>query len=206
MRKLVGENVRFVYGVGGNLIAEFNRANGNILKEYVAGGGMMAVIDPSLGTRYTVADNLSSPRVVTSSSGAVIARHDYMAFGGELGSGIGGRTTGDGYAASDGVRDKFTGYERDSETGLDYAQARYYASLQGRFTSVDPFGASANIGNPQSFNRYTYVLNSPYTLTDPTGMIAMGMTGANGQFVRSWGSIPGIEDPSGAFGRFEKAS
>ena len=199
VRKLVGENTRFVYGIGGSLIAEFSGANGNILKEYVSGGSTMAVIDPSLGTRYTTADHLGSPRVVTNSSGSIVARHDYTAFGVELGSGISGRTSGHGYSGSDGVRDKFTGYERDSETGLDYAQARYYASLQGRFTSVDPFGASANIGNPQSFNRYTYVLNSPYTLTDPTGMIAMGMTGASGQFVHNWGSIPGIEDPSGAF-------
>ena len=65
----------------------------------------------------------------------------------------------------------FTSYERDSETDLDYAQARYYASKHGRFTSVDPLTASAITGNPQTFNRYTYALNSPQTHTDPTGML-----------------------------------
>lgn len=43
--------------------------------------------------------------------------------------------------------------------------------MQGRFTSVDPLQASANVGNPQTFNRYTYALNTPQTLTDPTGML-----------------------------------
>jgi RHS repeat-associated protein len=42
----------------------------------------------------------------------------------------------------DSVRRKFTGYERDGETDLDYAHARYYASIQGRFSSPDPLLAS----------------------------------------------------------------
>jgi hypothetical protein len=49
---------------------------------------------------------------------------DYMPFGEELGSGVGGRTIGMGFGATDGVRQKFTGKERDSETGLDFFQAR----------------------------------------------------------------------------------
>ncbi len=42
----------------------------------------------------------------------------------------------------DTIRQKFTSYERDGETQLDYAQARYFSSQQGRFTSVDPLPAS----------------------------------------------------------------
>ena len=80
MRKLVGENTRFIYGIGGALIGEFSGSTGNLLKEYVSGGGMMAVVDPSLGTRYTTSDQLGSPRVVTNSSGGVVGRHDYMAW------------------------------------------------------------------------------------------------------------------------------
>ena len=55
---------------------------------------------------------------------------------------------------------------------MDYAQARYYNSNHGRFTSVDPLTASATIRNPQTFNRYSYVLNSPYKFTDPLGLLA----------------------------------
>jgi hypothetical protein len=52
---------------------------------------------------------------------------------------------------------------------LDYFNARYYSSAQGRFTSVDPLMRSASISDPETFNRYTYVSNNPLNLTDPTG-------------------------------------
>jgi hypothetical protein len=51
-------------------------------------------------------------------------------------------------------------------------EAGYQSSAQGRFTSVDPLGASASVGDPQSFNRYSYVNNNPTNLTDPSGMQA----------------------------------
>jgi RHS repeat-associated protein len=72
---------------------------------------------------------------------------------------------------NDGTRQKFTGYERDWETGLDYANARYDASAQGRFLSVDPLLSSADVASPQSFNRYSYVENNPLNLTDPSGLM-----------------------------------
>lgn len=170
VRKFVGENTRFVYGLAGELIAEYSGANGLLLKEYVYGGGMVATIDATNGTQYTTADTLGSPRVVTNSSGSVVSRHDYMPFGVELGVGVGGRSTGMGYGVVDGNRQKFTGYERDSETGLDFAQARYYSSTQGRFTSADPLMASASPLRPQSWNRYAYSYNNPLKYTDPSGM------------------------------------
>jgi RHS repeat-associated protein len=99
---------------------------------------------------------------------AGVTRHDYLPFGEELGAGAGGRAQG--YGAVDNVRQQFTGYERDGETNLDYAQARYFASTQGRFTSVDPLLASGRPPGPQTWNRYAYALNSPLRYTDPTGM------------------------------------
>ena len=62
-------------------------------------------------------------------------------------------------------------YERDNESDLDFAQARYYNFKHGRFTTVDPLMASADIVNPQTFNRYVYVGNNPVNITDPTGEI-----------------------------------
>jgi RHS repeat-associated protein len=70
---------------------------------------------------------------------------------------------------ADGVRQQFTGHEQDSETGLDFAQARYYSSIQGRFTSPDGLLESARLSQPQSWNRYSYVLNNPLRLVDSTG-------------------------------------
>jgi RHS repeat-associated protein len=72
---------------------------------------------------------------------------------------------------ADGVRQQFVGYERDNETDLDFAQARYYSSRQGRFTSVDPLNASGIASNPQSWNRYSYTINNPLTYVDPSGLI-----------------------------------
>lgn len=60
----------------------------------------------------------------------------------------------------------------DDETNLDYAQARYFASIQGRFTGVDPLLASARAVNPQTWNRYSYAMNNPLKYTDPTGMVS----------------------------------
>ncbi|MBK7706072.1 MAG: RHS repeat-associated core domain-containing protein [Acidobacteria bacterium] len=74
------------------------------------------------------------------------------------------------YGVSDNLRQKFTGYQKDDETGLDFAEARMYENRHGRFTAVDPLLASGKNANPQTFNRYTYVLNSPLVNTDPTGL------------------------------------
>lgn len=82
------------------------------------------------------------------------------------------RTPGDKYGVGDGVRQKFTGYERDEETGLDFAEARYYYNNHGRFTAVDPLLASGKSADPQTFNRYAYTMNRPLILTDPTGLQA----------------------------------
>jgi len=68
------------------------------------------------------------------------------------------------------VSQKFTGKERDGETGLDYFEARYMSAAQGRFTSPDPGNAGAFTSNPQSWNAYSYVVNNPLKYTDPHGL------------------------------------
>jgi len=60
--------------------------------------------------------------------------------------------------------------ERDNETGLDFAQARYYSSQYGRFTSPDPSLSSGREKLPQSWNRYVYTLNNPLRFVDPSGL------------------------------------
>ncbi|MGH9966714.1 MAG: RHS repeat-associated core domain-containing protein, partial [Pyrinomonadaceae bacterium] len=121
---------------------------------------------------WLVPDQLGTPRIIVDKTGslATTKRHDYLPFGEELFSGTGGRSTTVGYTA-DTIRQRFTSYERDTETGLDFAQARYYSNTQGRFASVDPLMASASSGNPQSWNRYAYVGNDPLNATDPSGMM-----------------------------------
>jgi RHS repeat-associated protein len=120
---------------------------------------------------WLVADQLGTPRMVFDKTGSLAAtkRHDYLPFGEELSAGQGARTTALGYA-TDSVRQKFTLYERDNETNLDFAQARYYSSPQGRFTGVDPVMMTEDrLYDPQQINLYAYCRNNPLAFIDPTG-------------------------------------
>jgi len=149
------ETTVFVYNASGQLVAEYSTQ-----------------ISQTPQVSYLTTDHLGSPRVVTDQLGAVSDRKDYSAFGEETISAQ--RQSALGYTASgDELRKGYTGYEKDSESGLDFAQARYYNSTHGRYTSIDPLTASASIRNPQTFNRYSYVLNSPYKYTDPLGLLPM---------------------------------
>ncbi len=67
-------------------------------------------------------------------------------------------------------RTKFGTYYRDSFTGVDYADQRWYASAYGRFLTPDPYGGSAHSGSPSSWNRYSYTTGDPVNGTDPSGL------------------------------------
>jgi len=141
----------YAYDVAGDLAAEYN-----------SGG----VGQPACTTCYLTADHLGSTRLVTNSAGAAIACHDFLPSGEEIPSGIGGR--GSCYGAIDGVTQKFTGKERDLESGMDFFGARYMSGAQGRFTSPDlPANYLASL--PQSWNKYAYALNNPLAIVDPDG-------------------------------------
>jgi RHS repeat-associated protein len=75
---------------------------------------------------------------------------------------------------------KFTGHERDAETGLDYMMARYYSAPLGRFLAVDP-GDDTDPKDPQSWNKYTYVRNNPLKTIDPTGTDGIGIPTSQAQ-------------------------
>jgi len=109
--------------------------------------------------------------VLTNSLGEVVSRRDFLPFGEEVLPDGANRTANQKYVV-DGVRQKFTGYQKDEETGLDFAEARMYNNQHARFTAIDPLLASGKSANPQTFNRYVYVTNNPLILTDPSGLQA----------------------------------
>ena len=69
-------------------------------------------------------------------------------------------------------RDKFGTYFRDASSGLDYADQRFYSSINARFLTADPYQASGGSEDPGSWNRYEYVLADPINLYDPEGLFA----------------------------------
>ena len=114
----------------------------------------------SNNVHYYLSDQLGSASVIADSSGNVQEQTDFYPYGGIA------YTSG-----ADSNRYKFTGKERDAESGLDNFGARYYASIAGRFMTPDwaarptavPY---ALFGDPQSLNLYTYVRNDPVTRAD----------------------------------------
>jgi RHS repeat-associated protein len=157
VKKTVGtENTKtvFVYDAEGRLVAEYDNAQPQ---------------HPSGGTTFLTQDPMGSTRAESDSAG-VKSRHDYLPFGEEVDSAVlpSGRGAVPSYNYGT-VRQKFTGYERDVETELDYAGARYFSSSEGRFTSPDPLFSSALRPVPQSWNRYSYVMNNPMKYADPSG-------------------------------------
>jgi RHS repeat-associated protein len=143
---------------------------------YGADGSLVAEDTPEAqqaGRQYLHVDALGSTRLVTRSDKSVAARMDYLPFGEEVvGSSLmGNRDVVSGYsAAGSTARQRFTGKERDAETGLDYFGARYMSGAQGRFTSPDPAAVTKKTAaNPQKWNRYAYVLNNPLAFVDPNG-------------------------------------
>jgi len=139
---------------------------GGVYRAYVYGpGGGQALAQQSHDGQFywTHADHLGSGRKLTNTSGAVAYRGEFDPHGQTLleipmGS----------YLNSH----KFTGYERDWATNLDHAKARTYNNNRGRFMQPDPLGlGAADLSDPQSLNRYSYVGNDPVNFTDPLGLM-----------------------------------
>jgi RHS repeat-associated protein len=107
---------------------------------------------------YFFSDHLGSSRIVTDSAGTVVEDSDFYPFGGER---VVVDTLSNNY--------KFTGHERDGESGLDYFIARHYAFSLGRFLQPDAPFADQRPSDPQTWNLYSYVSNKPLAHVDPTG-------------------------------------
>ncbi len=137
-------------------------------------------------------DHLGSGRKMTDTSGTMTYRAEFDPYGKLL------LEWSQGNVANRNSK-KFTGYERDAATGLDYAQARMYGSEWGRFLSPDPLGfASANKKSPKSLNRYSYVEGNPVNAIDPSGnLLANPDEGGSACSFGFWGT--GYGDGFGNF-------
>ena len=135
---------------------------------------------------YGPGGKLLSIRSVTA-GGVTSMVADRVYFGGMLIGSAGGYGTGDKstltdrLGAADGVsvwdgsgagddQPDFATYTRENTTGFEYANQRYYSAGLGRFLSVDPYGGSARLLSPSSWNRYSYTEGDPIERTDIAGL------------------------------------
>jgi len=162
---------RVPYAYAGRLRAELSMVNGDpalrapsrefIYSDSVPGSGLVATIagGSSPTTTYFHDDQLSWRVSTDGTSGS-------PTYGQVIGQ-QGSYPFGQSWYSSNGNEFAFTTYQRDSESGLDYAMVRYYDSSAARFCSADPVGGQ--VDDPQTWNRYTYARNDPIDLTDPSG-------------------------------------
>ncbi|QYU68070.1 hypothetical protein J4558_25010 [Leptolyngbya sp. 15MV] len=138
-----GETTVFVYDAEGKMIAEYSTE-----------------LSQTPQVSYLTHDHLGSPRILTDENGSIISRRDFRPYGEQI--------IRFGYG-QDTIRKQFATYERDTESDLDFAQARYYSPNLGRFFSIDPENADAEEEIPQSWNAYAYARNNPLKYGDPSG-------------------------------------
>ena len=154
-------------GTGSDTLDETD-LSGNAKEEYVFFNGQrIARRDISTNAvHYYFSDHLGSHSAITDATGTSLEQDiDYYPYGG---------VEHDYCTACVAQNYKFTGKERDTESGNDYFGARYYAGSMGRFVSPDWAAKAqpvpyAKLDNPQSLNLYAYVGNNPLSRTDPTG-------------------------------------
>lgn len=131
----------------------------------------MLAMEETGDVRYVLRDQQGSKRVVLTGSGAVMARHDYMAYGEEVEPTVGMRDAStQKYGVNDGARQRFAQTEGDQATGLEHTNWRKMESGAGRWTSPDPYRGSMRKDDPQSLNRYAYTQNDPVNFVDPSGL------------------------------------
>jgi RHS repeat-associated protein len=145
---------------GGQLTETGVDANGSVVWAHTnvrVGGQLLATYDPN-GIHFYLNDWNGSRRVQTDYEGVVEQTCGNLPYGG-------GATCGPNPA-----EELYAGLEQDSESGLDHAMFRQYASAMGRWTTPDPYDGSYNVFDPQSLNRYAYVNSNPLGAADPSGL------------------------------------
>jgi RHS repeat-associated protein len=161
-------------GTGSDTVDETDLA-GNPVEEYIFFNGEriarrdVTSTGATIAVHYYFSDHLGSHSVVENATGTACEQDiDYYPYGG---------VENDYCTTPVAQHYKFTGKERDAESGLDMFGARYYGSSLGRFMTPDWAAKPTNVpyasfGNPQSLNLYSYVNNNPTTTRDPDGHCA----------------------------------
>jgi len=144
------------YGAGSAVQIETDLSNNNQAGYAYFNGQRALRLLPSNEVGFYFTDHLGNTRYFQSLAGDNVS--DFYPFGGER-----------VYSTGTTTHYKFTGKERDSESGLDNFDFRYFSSSLGRFMKPDDTDPEEHLGNPQGLNLYSYVQNNPTNATDPDG-------------------------------------
>jgi RHS repeat-associated protein len=159
-----------VRDLGAKVLRDYLNMGGtwSVATDYIYRDGLLLAAETQTGQRHFHLDHLGTPRLITRAGGEKVAYHVYYPFGEEA-----------TVYNQDAERMKFTGHERDLANpgvpgdDLDYMHARHESPVTGRFLSVDPAGESFDPQSPQSWNRYSYVHDSPIIAIDPSGKVVI---------------------------------
>lgn len=163
----------------GGLYERDDGPNGIVHTHFIpAGGGVVAIHTrtqttggTASQTRYVHKDHLGSVQSLTDENGGLVETLDYDAWGRRRVFDGATRRFSYGQVASQTDRG-FTGHEMLDAVDLIHMNGRIYDPTIGRFLSVDLLVQEPS--NLQNYNRYTYVLNNPLSLTDPSGFFSIG--------------------------------
>jgi RHS repeat-associated protein len=117
---------------------------------------------PQQVIRYQFANHLGSASLELDDAGQTISYEEYYPYGSTSYQAMRSQT-------ETPKRYRYTGMERDEETGFTYHGARYYAPWLGRWSTCDPAGLQAGL------NLYTYCSHNCIALRDPNGTDPLGL-------------------------------
>jgi RHS repeat-associated protein len=154
-KKAIGQTTTHYVWQESQVLAEHNGITGAVQVDYIYSSSRM-IAKVEAGVRWYFLSDRMSLRVAMDTSGNIIGRQSHLAFGEDF--------------AESGTQQKhhFTSYDRDDETGNDYAINRNYSPKVGRFMRPDP--KQGSMSKPQDWNRYSYVVNDPTNKQDPLGL------------------------------------
>jgi RHS repeat-associated protein len=134
----------------------------NVAKKYYSIAGMTVAVNDGTAVQYLLTDHLGSTVAVTNASGTLTSQQRYLPFGAA-------RTIPNSPIA--GTDFTYTGQRKldDGMGGIMDYKARFYSPYINRF--LQPDSIIPNPANPQSLNRFGYVLNNPIRFNDPTGHV-----------------------------------
>ncbi|MGE0467631.1 MAG: RHS repeat-associated core domain-containing protein [Steroidobacteraceae bacterium] len=164
----VAETILYI----GGLLEKVTRSGVTEYRHRIPAGSGSAIYtrrdNGTASTYYVTTDHLGSGDLVMDSAANVLARESFTPFGARRGSNWQGNPTGADYTTfQNTTRRGFTGHEMLDAVSLVHMNGRVYDPYVGRFLSPDPI--IQTLGLSQALNPFSYVMNNPLSLIDPSG-------------------------------------